>query len=640
MVKFQFIKSSNSNGKTLIVFLSMLIIAFSGYAQSIPQQISYQGKLLENGSPVTGVKSMVFSIGNWSETHATVSVTNGLYSVTLGETVPIPASVFTSSPNVQLQISVDGTTLSPSTYIRSVGYAYQSEEAANSGKLGSQDGDYYLSWSNFIGIPVDIADGDDVDDADNDPLNEIQVLSLAGNDLSLSNGGGLVSLPNGGNDNDWTINGTNMYSNNSGNVGIGNTNPSEKLVVEGNIDLTSYLYFDKDNHSTKIFRSAYSLYVDAPNGKILFDNPTFAIDCQNDKIGIGKTSPAYKLDVAGDINFTGNLYQNGSLFSSGNLWSENGSNIYHMNGDVGLGMSNPLYKLDVQGDINSSSVYRLSGDIVLSTPGSYSVFLGATAGLNTTSSYKNTFIGYASGRYNESGENNTYLGYKAGYKNINGQYNLCIGDRAGYNSKSDYNVFLGYYSGFDNVNGNHNTMIGVRAGENNLGDDNVFIGYDAGSDEQGSGRLYIDNTNTSTPLIWGNFDANQLVINGNSSNNSNNRTFFVSGTAGGNSGWYQQSDLTLKENIQTISHPLQKVKQLRGVTYEWKNNNLETGKQIGFIAQEVEKVIPEVVANEGIYSMQYGPLTALLVEAMKEQQQQIESLQTEVNNLKSIIYNK
>ena len=77
------------------------------------------------------------------------------------------------------------------------------------------------------------------------------------------------------------------------------------------------------------------------------------------------------------------------------------------------------------------------------------------------------------------------------------------------------------------------------------------------------------------------------------------------------------------------------VQQLRGVTFDWK----ETGDAgIGFIAQEVESVMPGLVNTadtDGMKSVQYGNVTALLVEAVKEQQIQIEALQAEIKTLKT-----
>jgi hypothetical protein len=75
--------------------------------------------------------------------------------------------------------------------------------------------------------------------------------------------------------------------------------------------------------------------------------------------------------------------------------------------------------------------------------------------------------------------------------------------------------------------------------------------------------------------------------------------------------------------------------ELRGVNYEWSDPaSPEKGSRIGFIAQEVEKVVPEVVNTEGqYYSMQYGPLSAIIVEAMKEQQKIIDKQKSEIQTL-------
>ena len=76
---------------------------------------------------------------------------------------------------------------------------------------------------------------------------------------------------------------------------------------------------------------------------------------------------------------------------------------------------------------------------------------------------------------------------------------------------------------------------------------------------------------------------------------------------------------------------------MRGVTFEWKNDKkMGKGKRIGLIAQEVEKIAPEVVSHpkDGMLSIRYRDLTGLLVEAIKEQHEQINILKQKIYSLK------
>jgi hypothetical protein len=102
------------------------------------------------------------------------------------------------------------------------------------------------------------------------------------------------------------------------------------------------------------------------------------------------------------------------------------------------------------------------------------------------------------------------------------------------------------------------------------------------------------------------------------------------------------SDRKLKKNIQSLEGSLEKVLGLRGVSFEWKKNNK---KSIGFIAQEVQEVVPDLVKNnrkehDGVLvdehlGVDYGNVTALLVEAMKEQQQIINKLEARLKALET-----
>jgi hypothetical protein len=103
------------------------------------------------------------------------------------------------------------------------------------------------------------------------------------------------------------------------------------------------------------------------------------------------------------------------------------------------------------------------------------------------------------------------------------------------------------------------------------------------------------------------------------------------------------SDARFKTNISPITNSLQKVLALRGVHFNWNTTAFpermfSDKKTIGFIAQEVEKVVPEIVQTENTpeqyKSVHYDKVVALLVEAIKEQQKQINQLQKQVKKLR------
>jgi hypothetical protein len=117
--------------------------------------------------------------------------------------------------------------------------------------------------------------------------------------------------------------------------------------------------------------------------------------------------------------------------------------------------------------------------------------------------------------------------------------------------------------------------------------------------------------------------------------NSLSGNLSVSGSITAGSDITAYSDIRLKSNIKTIENALDKTLALRGVSYN-RNDSDDTKTKIGVIAQETLEVIPEVVSQDsnGMYSVAYSNMTALLIEAIKEQQAQIEELKTEVKKLR------
>lgn len=142
-------------------------------------------------------------------------------------------------------------------------------------------------------------------------------------------------------------------------------------------------------------------------------------------------------------------------------------------------------------------------------------------------------------------------------------------------------------------------------------------------------NLVLDSTaNATKGFVLINPDGGNVGIGVNSPSEKLEVNGNVKGTA-----FLNTSDARLKRNIATIENPVEKIKDLRGVTFNW----LSTGKaDVGFIAQEVEKVFPSLVKTDektGLKSVQYSNLVAVLVEALKALFEQNEDLNARVQNL-------
>jgi hypothetical protein len=103
---------------------------------------------------------------------------------------------------------------------------------------------------------------------------------------------------------------------------------------------------------------------------------------------------------------------------------------------------------------------------------------------------------------------------------------------------------------------------------------------------------------------------------------------------------FSSSDSRLKENITPIEGSLNKLLKISGVEFDWKEETKDVhgyeGHDIGVIAQEIKEILPEAVRENvsGYLAVRYEKIVPLLIEAMKEQQEQIENLKTEINRLK------
>lgn len=160
----------------------------------------------------------------------------------------------------------------------------------------------------------------------------------------------------------------------------------------------------------------------------------------------------------------------------------------------------------------------------------------------------------------------------------------------------------------------------------------VVIGYDTTNNKGHIGSI-------NPAVAW-----TDLILNANGGNvgigtTSPGYTLHVNGSVAGTSAYVNLSDERYKKDIQPIENALAKILSLNGVTFNWdKSNtdmNLDDANHIGLIAQEVEKVLPQAVTtgndDNEIKSVAYTDIVPVLIEAIKEQQAQIEELKAKLN---------
>ena len=173
-------------------------------------------------------------------------------------------------------------------------------------------------------------------------------------------------------------------------------------------------------------------------------------------------------------------------------------------------------KVEGQGIISGKTDSKPQGKVgALGSEGPNNVLYGTGAGASITSGAYNTFIGIWAGAYTTTGNYNTFLGQNSGSANTTGTDNTFLGFEAGYsNTTASCNTFVGYLAGYQTTTGSNNTFLGFEAGRSGSGSNNVFLGYRAGYSETGSDKLYIANSDTSTPLVYGDFSSGILGLNG------------------------------------------------------------------------------------------------------------------------------
>jgi len=291
------------------------------------------------------------------------------------------------------------------------------------------------------------------------------------------------------------------------------------------------------------------------------------------------------------------------------------------------------------------------------TTGSNNTAVGVSALKSNTNSTDNTAVGYQA-LYSNTVPENTAIGSGALYSNVgdsanDGAANTAVGysalyytnDTSGQGVNAEGNTASGYFALLLNTTGSFNSANGAWAGDPHdgsymTGSFNTFMGAYA---TVGTGSL----TNATAIGVAAEVDESNAIVlggikgvNGASSNTSVGigttapTNVFTIGRGAGHAladAWDTYSSRRWKTNIRTLHGALSKVERLRGVSYDLK----DSGKhEIGVIAEEVGAVVPEVVSYEkngkDATGVDYGRLTALLIEAAKEQQTLIHKQQQQI----------
>ncbi|MEY8849777.1 tail fiber domain-containing protein [Psychroserpens sp. XS_ASV72] len=338
----------------------------------------------------------------------------------------------------------------------------------------------------------------------------------------------------------------------------------------------------------------------------------------------------------------------GTLFNniSGDFNVALGRNALGSNNDgsQNIGIGNQALSNNTSGDNNVA----IGHQALINSTADNNIGIGQTAGNAITSGTRNIAIGYRAQAAHSTGNDNIVLGDRAMDSSTSSSSNIALGRNALTNmTEGDNNIAIGQMALGMNVGAspnaaNNNIAIGHQAGQYAEGDNNIYIGYQAGrNDGVASNHLYIENSSadSNNALIYGEFDNDILRFNGDvgigrtpSTNALEVEGEASKATAGA---FIANSDRRLKSNIETISTKtaLQKLLSLRGVSYEWNDNQTETkrpeGIQYGFIAQELMEVFPEKVTkdNLGFYQTAYGDYDAFFVQAIKELNNKVETLE-------------
>jgi hypothetical protein len=636
------------------IFLSAAFLAFVfiGFAQ-VPDAFNYQAVVRNSSGEVLANQNVSFRISIlqgsesgavlYSETQTVSTNAFGLVNLKIGGGTVV-SGVFSpggwGATSHFLKVEIDPT--GGSTYT-------------------------HLGTSELLSVPyafhAQTVQSDNVDDADADPTNEIQTISLSGSDLTLSEGGGTVTLPAGGVADNWGTQTVASDATLSGNgtsgdpLGVvGDLTDDQTLTIVGqdlSISEGNTVTLPGDDWGTQTAATDATLSGDGTSGDPLgvvgdlTDNQTLSIVGHDLTISEGNTVPLPGDDwgtqvVASNPTLSGNGTSGSPLgvvgdltddqilsisgydlsISNGNsvplpsIWSLNGDVTYYNNGSVGIGTSTPVRLLNLLGSSGSHVAFQ------------------------------NTFTGHGGGDGLLVGiEQSSNIGYVYNYEN--GPLRLGANGSIRLQVHPNGNVGVGYTGLtpprlFDVHGGSDHSWMGFHTNSTgNTTNDGFMLGVNS------STRIAVVWNYEDTDIQFATSGATRMTIKG--AGNVGIGTSFpdqrlsVSGNASktGGGSWVVFSDRRLKDLHGNYNKGLSEIIALQPVAFNYKVDNPldlpSDNEEVGLIAQAVQEIFPEAISESrsGYLDFNMHYINVAFINAIKELKAANDDLQVKVNELES-----